>query len=108
MSELNIGDILCSTWGYDQTNVDFYKIVAKHGKITYALQQIETKIVEHKKDVACYVMPCDEDSSYHGRTFKKRAKQLSDGEYGFNLGHIGTARPFSGNPVYQTPDYMGH
>ena len=37
-----IGDIVYSSWGYDQTNVDFYEVVGKQGKITYFLQQIGT------------------------------------------------------------------
>lgn len=26
---LKVGDILVSSWGYDQTNIDFYKVVKK-------------------------------------------------------------------------------
>jgi hypothetical protein len=32
---LKIGDILYSSWGYDQTNVDFYEVVRVAGKAVY-------------------------------------------------------------------------
>lgn len=36
---INVGDVYVSSWGYDQTNVDFYKVTAVKGKkITF--QQI--------------------------------------------------------------------
>ena len=34
-SDSNVGDLFVSSWGYEQTNVDFYQIVAKKGyKVT--------------------------------------------------------------------------
>lgn len=27
-----VGDVLCSTWGYDQTNYDFYKVIKTTAK----------------------------------------------------------------------------
>lgn len=31
----NIGDVFYSSWGYDQTNVDFYEVVRKTAKTVY-------------------------------------------------------------------------
>lgn len=30
---LNVGDILYSSWGYDQTNIDYYQVVSVRGKV---------------------------------------------------------------------------
>lgn len=35
------GDILCSSWGYDQTNFDFYRVTERKGARVY-LQALET------------------------------------------------------------------
>src|SRR5699024_303951 len=37
---LKVGDILVSTWGYEQTNVDFYQVVSFNGKTMVTIQQI--------------------------------------------------------------------
>lgn len=41
-----VGDILYSSWGYEQTNIDFYQIIALKGKTSVVLRkiaQIETE-----------------------------------------------------------------
>jgi len=40
-----VGDILYSSWGYDQTNIEFYKVV-KVSDFSVWIQQVGTKIVE--------------------------------------------------------------
>jgi hypothetical protein len=35
-----VGDILCSSWGYDQTNVDWYQVVETKGKNTVVVRRI--------------------------------------------------------------------
>lgn len=39
-AKLNVGDILVSSWGYDQTNVDFYQVTATIGARTVELRPI--------------------------------------------------------------------
>ena len=36
---LKVGDILYSSWGYDQTNIDFYEVVETKGKKTVVLRR---------------------------------------------------------------------
>lgn len=38
--DISIGDAFVSSWGYDQTNVDFYEVVGKKGKTTLLLREI--------------------------------------------------------------------
>jgi hypothetical protein len=40
------GDILVSSWGYDQTNVDFYQVVKRSGAQWLTLQKIDQKSEE--------------------------------------------------------------
>jgi hypothetical protein len=38
--ELEIGDVLVASWGYEQTNIDYYKVVGLVGKATVELVEI--------------------------------------------------------------------
>ena len=40
-----IGDILYSSWGYDQTNIEFFKVV-KVSEFSVWIQEVGSKIVE--------------------------------------------------------------
>lgn len=44
VDDTNVGKILVSTWGYDQTNVDFYKVVRESESFVW-LQKIGNKVV---------------------------------------------------------------
>jgi hypothetical protein len=37
---LNIGDVLYSSWGYEQTNIDYYLVIALKGKSSVVIQEI--------------------------------------------------------------------
>lgn len=39
---LKVGDILVSSWGYDQTNVDYYEVIALKGKKLVWLRELAT------------------------------------------------------------------
>ena len=35
-TDIKVGSVLCSTWGYEQTNADFYKVTKVHnGWVTF-------------------------------------------------------------------------
>lgn len=44
-ASVQIGTILYSSWGYEQTNVSFYQVVRKSGK-TLFLRKIHNQLVE--------------------------------------------------------------
>lgn len=44
--DLPIGTIMVSSWGYDQTNVDFYKVVGHFGRIGLEVVEVGCKHVE--------------------------------------------------------------
>ena len=92
----NIGDVLYSSWGYDQTNVSFYQIVGKTGKATLVLQEVGKEFVETHglSDMAGRVVP---DVKYKkGGTFKKRVTK-----YGHvNISSYETLFKYDGTPKY--------
>lgn len=44
--DFRIGDIVYNSWGYDQTNIDYYQVVAKTAK-TISLRKIKTCVKEY-------------------------------------------------------------
>jgi hypothetical protein len=41
-----VGDVLVSSWGWEQTNVQFYQVVALVGKCSVALRELDQEKVE--------------------------------------------------------------
>lgn len=48
-NSVTVGDIFCCSWGYDQTNIDYYEAVAisKTGRVK--LQMIASQCIEQKE-----------------------------------------------------------
>lgn len=99
--EFNVGDILDSSWGYDQTNVSWYEVVDILGSQMVAIREINGKVVrrEHGAD---YVEPVP--GSYHGPVLRKR---VSPG-HGVRINSYSWASKWDGKPKYETPAEMGH
>ena len=95
-----VGDIYYSSWGYDQTNIDFYKIVAKKGSKSFMLQAIG-QTVDSNGSSQDLVMPYEK--AYKGRPLMKRM-----GSYGFSLNSFSTAMKWDGKPKHQTASGYGH
>lgn len=52
-----VGDIVCNSWGYEQTNVDFYQVVEVKNK-TIVVKEIAQRMVEGSESfMSCNVMP---------------------------------------------------
>lgn len=55
-TEMQVNDILVSSWGFDQTNIDFYKVVKVSGSfVTVVL--LESEIIETRADFTGLAMP---------------------------------------------------
>lgn len=99
---LQKGEIFVSSWGYDQTNVDFFKIVDVRGKEVVAVE-IGSKIVSsgHGSDSVV----ADPDRII-GQTFRARPSQ-SGSSVSFKVGdHY--AHKWDGRPQHQTAAGYGH
>lgn len=42
---LNIGDVIYTSWGYDQTNIDFYQVTGKFGSNSLKIRELDDKDV---------------------------------------------------------------
>lgn len=96
---LQVGDILYSSWGYDQTNVDFYKVKQLIGKTMVELIKVGCAHVEGSglsHGMADQVVAVPEAEL--GETFKRKANHRNY----VKIDSVCGASPWDGNPVYRS------
>lgn len=104
-----IGDIFYSSWGYDQTNIDFYKVKKLIGKTTVELALVDSKIVYDKSNEyqdAVVPYPASEGKSI----MRKKIKYVIWDNYKeprIKLNTYANAYPWDGKPKMQTNAYYG-
>ena len=76
---MKVGDIFVMTWGYDQTNNDFYRVKALRGKTQAVVQEVNLK-VEHCAPTG----PMAADYRYNPKdyTITPRSVFINDNEKG--------------------------
>ena len=108
-----IGDILVSSWGYDQTNIEFYKVV-KVSDFSVWIQGVNSKIIEitgwaHEKVVPTdsseyQVRNWDVPGEYITKTFpisRHKVKYFSyddENTYYVSLNSFSFAKKWDGKP----------
>lgn len=102
---LEVGSYLVSIWGYDQTNVDYYKILRRVGKTMVELVQVSSAVGQVDSVGNHKVVPTDEVNTIQGaKPFK--AKMSVDGSV--KVGSSSWARPWDGRPRDETGFYNCH
>lgn len=97
---LKVGDILSSSWGYDETHVDFYEVTAVKDK-SVVICKIGKKTVRESRG-ADYVAAVP--GSCIGKPMTKRVTENNSVKVDYNT----WARPWDGKPVYETAAGWGH
>ena len=99
---LKVGDILVNTWGYDQTNTDFFKVLALHGATGVTICPIGER-VKRAEHGANYVVPAPGECI--GASMEKRVGEGNS----VKIHDWGSwARPWGGEARYQTASGWGH
>jgi hypothetical protein len=98
------GDILYSSWGYDQTNIDFYEVVGTIGK-QVLIREVESKVVRHDRG-ADYVVPVP--GRYTGMAVKKIPQKGYRGQAYVKMSDSQNAYLWDGKPQYETASGFGH
>ena len=93
------GDILYTTWGYDQTNVDFYQVVGIRNK-SVIVRKVKSKTVV---DRGPYTEVVPEPDRFTGPPMLKLVQPEGYIKVDDHL-----ARKWGGKPVYQTGFGFGH
>ena len=102
--EVKVGSIFVMSWGYDQTNVDFYQVVALKGKTQCVVRGICGRPKEMGRDE--YVPVPD---SFVGKEIVKKINYYQDYRPWLTMTSFASARlcdPKEGH--YQTPAGFGH
>lgn len=70
-----IGDIILNSWGYDQTNIDYYQIIEVKNKMIVAKAIHQTFLKsEGLSSLASYVMPDKDNFSQNGEVLNLKLK----------------------------------
>lgn len=102
--KLKEGDILYCSWGYDQTNIDFYKVLEKIGKN-------KVKIIKLTNDFNHIDSEYGTDKVSAG-SIKKGAepmiKVVNSLYNSVSIYSFASATLWDGKPLYQTNAHFGH
>lgn len=96
---LQVGHVLYTTWGYEQTNVDFYQVTKIIGKCTVEVREIASRMVQDTGYMTGKVIP--ELDHFTGEPMRKRAG--SDNR--IKISSYAHARLWDGKPVNFTAYY---
>ena len=119
---VSVGDFFVDSWGYDQTNVTFYKVVALTPK-GMKVQEWTSK-VDHS-NFHDYMVPGDSpktgvwvrDTEYGGTVYdreapapveQKRLQMWGEGKVYAAASSFSSMQLWDGVPAYQTNAYAGH
>jgi hypothetical protein len=100
-----VGDILYSSWGYNQTNIDFYEVSKVTGSMV-VVRRLEKRIVRRER-VEEYVVPVP--GQYTGEPLRRKfAPDTWGGGISVSINSYAVAYSWDGTPKGQTPAGWGH
>jgi hypothetical protein len=102
---LKVGDIMVASWGYDQTNVNFYQVVEVAGK-NVSIREVASQTVRQDRGVN-HVMPIP--NRFVSTPMKnKRPHKGYKGEPSVKIHESANAYPWDGKPKMETAAGFGH
>ncbi len=105
-----VGDVLVSSWGYDQTNVDFYQVIAVT-KASVRIRKIgKNYLVSQASRTQDMVVPALRafiDQNIKGETHRIQ-KNYDDAGYNVTIASYASAYLWDGKPKYETAFGYGH
>jgi len=102
LNELKTGQILVASWGYDQTNIDFYQVVkgAEIGKFAQ-IKSIPAKLSGYAGYNERYLLPDTEAKNDGDKIFKKKV-QSTRGEIYIALSNYCFAYVWNNKPKLES------
>jgi len=109
---LKVGDILVSSWGYEQTNIDYYQVTELIGKTMVEIRQIKAEVVGNHgfydrvmpvKDAFC--TPRFEGDTYRCLPLRKK---VDPGSNSVTIHTYASAYPWDGRADEKTALGYGH
>ena len=106
---LEVGSILYSSWGYDQTNIDFYQVTEVVGAKSVKIRRIASERTDESNPPCDYVIPIKdaflEDNGYSKN--KEMLKRVGQDNV-ISIASYARAYPWDGKPKYETSSGWGH
>jgi hypothetical protein len=105
-----VGDIFCNSWGYDQTNIDYYQIIDKPSNYYAIVKQINSKVIDTTRAGDYLVAPNKGSfSERYPEEIRVKIKNGYNGSEAFRVNSYSNAYSCSENETNQeTGPYNGH
>jgi hypothetical protein len=91
-----VGNIFHASWGYDQTNCDFYQVLTATAHFA-TLRRLRNEIVEGDGWTGKAV-PCKNAFADHEQPIRRKIQRLRDGSPVFAIARYANAYPWDGEP----------
>jgi hypothetical protein len=103
----NVGDILYESWGYDQTNVNFYEVLEVLG-VMVVIREVPSRQVSDDGDGTVKVVAVP--GRYIGQPMRKKIKPagVDSRSYSVKIRSFSNAHLWDGKPRYETAFGWGH
>lgn len=95
----DVGDVLVSQWGYEQTNTDFYIVLDRTAK-TIVIQEIGSRRSESIGPMSGYVVP--DKSRIRSAPMRRR---VNTAYKAVSISSFANAYPWKGKPEYESSYY---
>lgn len=95
---INIGDIWFSRWGYDQVNVDYFRVT----DVTKCfITLVEVPKIRRPEGNGMYGK-CEPNLSKHfiGEGYKRKVQEYKGEKFVWLHDHFAKARPWDGKPIF--------
>ena len=92
---LQIGSILYTSWGYEQTNIDFYQVIELIGTSTVVLRELAQERIIERNDEFCGKTKA-KPNCFIDEPFRKRANAQGR----VRMSSFSHARLWDGDPLY--------
>ena len=102
-----VGDIFVSSWGYDQTNIDFYEVV-KATKATVTVRAIGKRVVADKGSQTLVEAVPGDFLEHRNEPQVKRPRACGSYGWAITISSCQTGFPWNGQPRYETGFGWGH
>lgn len=103
---LEVGKILVSSWGYDQTNIDFYEVTKLIGSTMVEIRRLHERLVSVEGTYQ-YVEPIPGqyvETGWRAETMRKRVCPRTNS---VSLNSFASAYPWKGKPECETHPLFG-
>lgn len=97
---LQIGSILYTSWGYEQTNIDFYQVIELIGTSTVVLRELAQEKITERNDSFCGKTKA-KPNRFINEPFRKRANAQGI----VRMNSFSLAWLWDGSPLYYSSYY---